>query len=75
MSALILNWYAIQSTNNLLELSTMWGQPNLQLMKEILDNVDWEFILGPLDISNSWKCLKQFIRMLLIDVFLSTNLK
>jgi len=33
------------------------GAANLELMKEILD-VDWELILGPLDISDSWKCFK-----------------
>jgi len=34
------------------------GAANLELMNEILQNVDWEFTLGWLDVNDSWGYFK-----------------
>jgi len=49
------------------------GAANLNLMNETLQSVDWNSTLSSLDVNDSWVVLKQFIRILLIDVFLCTK--
>jgi len=45
------------------------------LMKDILNNVDWEAMLEPLNMTDAWLFLNQFFRLPLISVFHYTSPK